>query len=71
VKSGWQYVLNESSLQFLLGCRLRDRNQLIHAIEKLAENPAQRGDWLAKDSTGRQIHVKRFGSFILSYWILL
>ena len=68
MSSEWQYLLNETSLQFLLGCRLRERDQLVHALEKLARNPAQRGDWEAKDATGRPIQIKRFGRFLFSYW---
>jgi hypothetical protein len=68
VSPDWQYVLNETSLQFLLSCRRRDRDQLIHALERLTRNPAQRGDWVAKDSTGRSIQIKRIGRFLISYW---
>lgn len=68
MRGGWQYVLNETSLQFLLGCRLRERGQIIDALDELARNPTQRGDWVAKDETGRSIQIKRVGRFLLSYW---
>jgi hypothetical protein len=68
VRPEWQYVLNETSLQFLLGCRLRERGQLVDALEKLARNPTQRGDWVAKDETGRAIQIKSVGRFLISYW---
>ncbi len=64
----WQYVLNETSLQFLLSRRLRERDQLIQALENLARNPTQQGDWEAKEATGRPIQVKRIGHFLISYW---
>jgi hypothetical protein len=28
----------------------------------------QRGDWVAKDATGRSIQIKRIGRLLISYW---
>jgi hypothetical protein len=38
------------------------------AMEDLAKDPTQAGDWVAKDTTGRPIQVKRAGRFLFSYW---
>ncbi|HTA31722.1 MAG TPA: hypothetical protein VK731_14605 [Candidatus Cybelea sp.] len=68
MKPEWEYVLNETSLQFLLSCRSRDRGQLVDALEKLTREPMQRGDWVAEDETGRPIQIKRIGRFMVSFW---
>jgi hypothetical protein len=41
---------------------------LIALIEKLAEHPAQLGDYQTMDSNGRILHVLRTGKFVLVYW---
>ena len=68
MSSDWQFVLNESSVQFLLTCRVRQRELLINALQQLAANPQQRGDYEAKDSTGRPISIKRVEDFFITYW---
>jgi hypothetical protein len=68
VKSDWQYVLNETSVEFLLACRLRERTQLLKVIEELADNPSRKGDYEAKDKSGRPIEVMLAGQFLISYW---
>jgi len=68
VSTDWQFVLNESSVQFLLTCRIRQRELLINALQQLAANPQQRSDYEAKDSTGRPIAIKRVEDFFITYW---
>jgi hypothetical protein len=68
VKSDWQFVLNESSVQFLLACRSRQRDLLLKALASLSEDPLQSGEYEARDSTGRTVQIKLVGEFFVTYW---
>jgi hypothetical protein len=68
VKEGWQFVLNETAVHFLLALRTRDRQQLLAALDKLAAEPLQKGNFETKDSTGRAIQISVAGTFLISYW---
>ena len=68
MSSDWQFVLNESSVGFLLSCKARQRESLIKALQQLAANPAQRGDYEGRDSTGRPICLKLIEGFFITYW---
>jgi len=52
----------------LLALKSSHRQQLIQALEALATEPLQRGDFEGKDAAGRSIQVKVAGSFLISYW---
>jgi hypothetical protein len=68
VSQSWQFVLNESSVLFLLGTTSQNRQKLIRSLEKIAAAPLQAGDFEVKDDTGRTIQVKTAGSFLISFW---
>ena len=68
MSEGWQFVLNETSVHFLMGITGRHRQQLIHALEALVAEPLQRGDFEGKDNTGRSIQFKVAGLFLISFW---
>ena len=68
MKSEGQFVLNQSSVEFLISRKGAQREALLKALRKLAANPNQLGDFTAKDDTGRDISIKRFGRFMITYW---
>ncbi len=68
MRDSWQFVLNETSVNFLLGTRLRLREKLIHALQVIAADPMQKGDFVGKDDAGRTIQIKVAGSFLISFW---
>jgi hypothetical protein len=68
VSQSWQFTLNETSLHFLLAIKARDRQKIIHALETLAVEPLQKGDFEGKDDIGRSIQIKAAGSFLISFW---
>jgi hypothetical protein len=68
VSEGWEFTLNETSVHFLLGLRAREREKLIHALEAIADEPMQAGDFEGKDGTGRSIQFKVVGPFLISFW---
>lgn len=65
----WQFILNESSVEFLLGCKARQREGLLKALRKLAANPHQLGDFEGCDSAGRPVHIILTSSFLVTFWL--
>jgi hypothetical protein len=61
-------VLNQTSVEFLVGCGAKGRETLIKALEELAANPHQSGEWVAKDSTGRPVQIKHAHGFLITFW---
>jgi hypothetical protein len=68
VSESWQFVLNETSVHFLLAAKPRHRQKLIQALEAIAADPMQKGDFEANDDTGRPIQIKVAGSFLITFW---
>ncbi|HXR07873.1 MAG TPA: hypothetical protein VN765_11125 [Candidatus Acidoferrum sp.] len=68
MRVGWQFVLNETSVHFLLGTKPRLRQRLIQALQGIAADPLQKGDFVGKDDTGRTIQIKVAGPFLISFW---
>ena len=68
MNAGWQFVLNQTSVHFLMSLRGRNRTHLIDRLERLAADPTQSGDFGTKDDTGRSIQIKAAGPFLISFW---
>jgi hypothetical protein len=68
VSESFQLVLNEGAVHFLLALKARHRQRLILALESLAAEPLQNGDFEAMDDTGRPVQIKADGSFLISFW---
>ncbi|MBM3883754.1 MAG: hypothetical protein FJ387_29285 [Verrucomicrobia bacterium] len=64
----WQFILNESSVEFLLACKARQREGLLKVLHGLAANPYQRGDYEGRDSTGRPVQITLAGGFLITFW---
>jgi hypothetical protein len=63
-----QFVLNQTSVEFLISRKGSQREALLKALRRLAANPTQPGDFLVKDDAGRDVSIKRFGKFMITYW---
>ena len=68
MSENWQFVLNETSVHFLLGTTARHRQGLIRAPEAIAADPLQKGDFEGRDAAGRPIQIKVAGLFLISFW---
>jgi hypothetical protein len=44
------------------------REKLLRIFGQLADNPFQSGDAVQRDHIGRQLQVKRFGEWTVTYW---
>ena len=65
----WQFVLNESSVEFLLACKVRHRGSLIQSLQGLSDDPYQRSDYAGRDSTGRPVQIKLAHGCFITYWL--
>lgn len=68
MKTEWQFVLNETSVSFLLACRPAERRRLLRVLDDLARDPYQMGNHEARDDSGRTIQVKTAGRLLISFW---
>jgi hypothetical protein len=68
VKSGWKYVLNQTSVEVLLSARAAERSRLMQFLHSLAEDPGKHGDFNAQDDVGRTVQIKALGLFMITYW---
>jgi hypothetical protein len=64
----WQFVLNETSVHFLLRLRSKPRERVLDFLTHLANDPLAKGDFQATDSHGRPIQIKLLRPFLISYW---
>jgi len=68
VNFAYSYVADAAVVGFFMDCPKREREQLLRVFTVLAESPHQRGDWLRKTSSGRELQIKRFGKWLVTYW---
>ena len=68
MNSNWQFVLNQTSVEFLLACRGREREKLLRALRQIADDPLQRGDYNARDEVGRSVQIKLAEKFFITFW---
>ncbi len=61
------YVRHEV-YQILRDARRFDRQRILNFIESLADNPFDAGDYVERDSTGRECQVKILGPLAVFYW---
>ncbi len=65
----WQYVISQTSFEFLTQCKTGKRQRIIAFLERLAANPYVRPHANRTDGTGRMISLLWFDGFEISYWL--
>jgi hypothetical protein len=63
------FVVDDSVVELFATCRKQEREDLLRIFRFLAASPSQRGDWIQKAQSGREIQVKRFGRWQVSFWL--
>ena len=66
--STFAYVVDQSVMHVFADCKARERHELLRIFRHLAANPHQRGDYVQRSASLREIQVKRFGKLLVSYW---
>jgi len=62
------YVVDQHVLQIFLSSKGRDRENLLRIFTYLSREPMQRGDYVQRSAAGRDLQVKRFGNWLVTYW---
>jgi hypothetical protein len=63
------FVVDDSVVEFFAACRKQEREELLRVFRSLAASPYQSGDWIQHAQSGRDIQVKRFGRWLVSFWL--
>jgi len=63
------YVADDAVMQFFAGRNKREREELLKIFRALAESPYQTGEWRQKTKSGRELQVKRFGKWLVNFWL--
>ena len=68
MKLHYNYTVDDTVLESFSLAKKRHREELLRIFASLADDPFMRGDWVQKDSSGRECQVKRFGAWTVTYW---
>jgi hypothetical protein len=63
------YVVDDKVMAVFTECSKREREDLLKIFKALAESPYQTGEWRQKTKSGRELQVKRFGKWLVSFWL--
>ena len=63
-----KFVVDDSVVTFFAG-RTRREEDLLRVFAILTSSPHQKGEWQQKTSSGRELQVKRFGRWLVRYWL--
>jgi len=64
-----KYVVDDAVLEFFAGRSGRERAELLRIWQELAVSPYQRGEWRQTTASGRELQVKRWGRWLIRYWL--
>jgi hypothetical protein len=63
------FVVDDSVLELFTECSKREREELLRIFKSLADSPYQDGEWRQKTKSGRELQVKRFGKWLVTFWL--
>jgi hypothetical protein len=61
------YAVDNSVLDVFSNCSKREREQLMRVFAALANDPFQKGDYVERTRSGREVQVKRFGKWLITF----
>ena len=64
----YAYAVDDSVVEFFSARPSREREELLHIFRTLALALNPRGDWVQRTATGRELQVKRFGKWLVTFW---
>lgn len=67
--SGHVFVVDDTVMEFFTDRSKREREDLLRVFKALAESPYQKGDWRQKTNSGRELRVRRFGKWLVAFWL--
>ena len=69
MNGSWEFVLNQSSAEYILSLRLKERERILSALADLLSNPQRVPDFREHGACGRQYSVVVCGPYSITYWL--
>jgi hypothetical protein len=69
MSSQHNFVLDDSVVALFNERSKRDREELLRIFKSIADNPYQTGEWRQIGKSGRYYQVKRFGKWLVTFWL--
>jgi hypothetical protein len=69
VNGEWQVVFDEVPFRLFLSRRLSERRILLSAFDSLKADSYQRPDFDIQDISQRQLSIRAFRPFLITYWL--
>jgi hypothetical protein len=69
VSESWRYVGDQRVLEFFDRCRLRERQRLLEAMNRLVTDPYVEPQAVRPDRVGRPVSIILLNGFVISYWL--
>ena len=63
------FVVDDKVVAVFTECSKREREDLLKIFKSLADSPYQKGEWRQRTKSGRELQVKRFGKWLVSFWL--
>ena len=63
------FVADDAVLELFAERNKREREELLKIFKALADSPYQKVEWRQKTESGRELQVKRFGRWLISFWL--
>lgn len=67
--SNHNFVADDKVIELFSEVTKRDREELLRLFRSLANNPYQKGERLQRAKSGREFQIKRFGKWLVTYWV--
>ena len=63
------FVVDDTVIAVFTDRSRREREDLLKIFRALADSPYQLGEWRQKTKSGREMQVKRFGRWLVTFWL--
>ena len=65
----YQLAAELGVIESLHSLKARERAAVLDGFRKILQNPNADGDWQTRDASGREVGVKIFGHWEITYWL--
>jgi hypothetical protein len=64
----YKYAVSSQAVELFTFCTKREREHLLRIFQSIASAPYQEGDCVRPTASGRDLQVKRYGKWLLTFW---
>ena len=69
MSGSWEFVLNQSSVEYILSLRPKERERILSSLAGLLDNPHRAPDFAERGASGRSYSVVICGPYSITYWL--